>query len=84
MTLRAEGLQLIHELEPEARGIFCGSIGYVTPQHDACFNVAIRSLLLERDGQGLLGVGSGVVVDSSADAELEECLLKARFLSRAT
>jgi para-aminobenzoate synthetase/4-amino-4-deoxychorismate lyase len=76
-------MQIIHELEPSARGIFCGSIGYVTPQNDACFNVAIRSLFVDRAGNGVLGVGSGVVVDSNSDAELDECLLKARFLSGA-
>jgi para-aminobenzoate synthetase/4-amino-4-deoxychorismate lyase len=76
-------MQIIHELEPSARGIFCGSIGYVTPSGDACFNVAIRSLALGRDGSGVLGIGSGVVVDSQSDAELDECLLKARFLSDA-
>lgn len=77
-------MQLIYELEPSARGIFCGSIGYVTPDNDACFNVAIRSLFLDRHGQGRLGVGSGIVVDSDSDAELDECLLKARFVSAAT
>jgi para-aminobenzoate synthetase/4-amino-4-deoxychorismate lyase len=74
-------MQIIHELEPSARGIFCGSIGYVTPENDACFNVAIRSLFVDRSGHGVLGVGSGIVVDSRSDAELDECLLKARFVS---
>jgi para-aminobenzoate synthetase / 4-amino-4-deoxychorismate lyase len=76
-------MQLIHELEPSARGIFCGSIGYVTPGNDACFNVAIRSLFVDRAGKARLGVGSGIVVDSDGDAELDECLLKARFVSDA-
>jgi para-aminobenzoate synthetase/4-amino-4-deoxychorismate lyase len=76
-------MQIIHELEPNPRGIFCGSIGYATPENDACFNVAIRSLLVDRAGRGELGVGSGVVVDSTAAAEYDECLLKARFLSDA-
>jgi para-aminobenzoate synthetase / 4-amino-4-deoxychorismate lyase len=77
-------MQLIYELEPTARGIFCGSIGYVTPDNDACFNVAIRTLFVDRAGKGRLGVGSGIVVDSDCDAELEECQLKARFVSDAT
>jgi para-aminobenzoate synthetase/4-amino-4-deoxychorismate lyase len=74
-------MQIIHELEPSARGIFCGSIGYVTPRNDACFNVAIRSACVDGAGEGVLGVGSGIVVDSVAEAELAECRLKARFLS---
>ncbi len=76
-------MQLIHELEPTPRGIFCGSIGYVTPDNDACFNVAIRSACVRLSGAGVLGIGSGVVVDSTSDSELAECRLKARFLSRA-
>jgi anthranilate/para-aminobenzoate synthase component I len=77
-------MQIIHELEPSARGIFCGSIGYVTPDNDACFNVAIRSACVSRTGEGVLGVGSGVVLDSTSQAERDECLLKARFLSSAS
>lgn len=77
---KLRSMQLIHELERSARGIFCGSIGYVTPDNDACFNVAIRSLLIERSGAAELGVGSGVVVDSHSDAEYDECLLKAGFV----
>lgn len=76
-------MQIIRELEPSARGIFCGSIGYLTPSNDACFNVAIRSLCVDRAGNGVLGVGSGVVLDSFAESELAECRLKARFLSDA-
>lgn len=76
-------MQIIHELEASPRGIFCGSIGYATPNNDACFNVAIRTLCVDSDGTGVLGVGSGVVVDSQADAEFQECLLKARFLANA-
>ncbi len=78
-------MEIIHELEATARGIFCGSIGYVTPDNDACFNVAIRSLLLTQQGRGSLGIGGGVVVDSTSQSEFEECLLKAEFLvSEAT
>jgi para-aminobenzoate synthetase/4-amino-4-deoxychorismate lyase len=73
-------MQIIHELESSPRGVYSGSIGYVTPNNDACFNVAIRTLLVSRAGEGSLGVGGGVVVDSTAQAEFEECLLKAEFL----
>jgi para-aminobenzoate synthetase/4-amino-4-deoxychorismate lyase len=74
-------MEIIAELEQAPRGIFCGSIGYAAPNGDACFNVAIRSLCVARDGEAVLGVGSGVVVDSTSDAEYEECMLKARFLA---
>lgn len=74
-------MAIIAELERSPRGIFCGSIGYQAPTGDACFNVAIRSLCLDPAGQAVLGVGSGVVLDSTSDAEYDECLLKARFAS---
>jgi para-aminobenzoate synthetase / 4-amino-4-deoxychorismate lyase len=76
-------MEIIRELESSPRGIFCGSIGYATPGGDACFNVAIRSLCIDLGGQAVLGVGSGVVVDSTSDAEYDECLLKARFVTAA-
>jgi para-aminobenzoate synthetase / 4-amino-4-deoxychorismate lyase len=74
-------MEIIAELEQSPRGIFCGSIGYMAPSGDACFNVAIRSLCVERGGRAVLGVGSGVVLDSTSDAEYDECLLKARFVA---
>lgn len=77
-------MQIIHELEKEVRGVYTGAIGYFTPQRKAVFNVAIRTVVLDRKtGMGEMGVGSGVVWDSEAEAEYRECLLKARFLTEA-
>jgi para-aminobenzoate synthetase / 4-amino-4-deoxychorismate lyase len=73
-------MQRITELESEPRGAYCGAIGYIGPQDEAVFNVAIRTIRME-GGEGTLGVGSGVVWDSDADAEYDECLLKAQFLA---
>lgn len=75
-------MQAIRELEREARGIACGAIGYFAPSGDAVFSVAIRTATL-RDGEAHMRVGSGVTYDSDADAEFDECLLKAQFLARA-
>lgn len=69
----------IREYEKGARGLYTGAIGFVEPGGDAVFNVAIRTLQ-GRGGEALLGVGSGVVYDSQAEAEYRECLLKSRFL----
>lgn len=72
----------IHALERQARGVYCGTIGYIAPDDRAVFNVAIRTVTV--DGQhAQMGVGSGIVWDSDADAEYAECLLKASFVSRA-
>ena len=76
---KIRAMQRIDELEDEPRGVYCGAIGLVEPGGDAVFNVAIRTAVIQH-GTGRLGIGSGVVWDSEADAEFEECLLKARFL----
>lgn len=72
--------EIIKELEKEPRGIYTGAIGYISPLKAACFNVAIRTVLI-RDGKGELGVGGGIVYDSSEAAEYDEALLKAKFLT---
>ena len=43
------------------------------------FSVAIRTISLFPDGEAVYNVGGGIVFDSTAEAEYEECLLKARF-----
>lgn len=79
---KIRAMQIIRELEPCPRGVYCGGIGYLSPDGGASFNVAIRTLLLRPDGRGDLGIGSGIVFDSDADAEYQECLLKAAFLTK--
>ena len=74
-------MKKIAQLERSPRGLYTGSIGWVAPNGDCRFNVAIRTL--EQTGGGLvrLGVGSGIVIDSDPSREYAECLLKARFLT---
>ena len=72
-------MEIIHELEQQSRGVYCGAIGY-TSQKASCFNVPIRTLELS-NGQGRMGIGSGIVADSTPEGEWEECLLKGRFLT---
>ena len=86
-TPKVRTMQIIHELEgsatePRSRGIYTGAIGFISPRREAVFSVAIRTLVL-RDGTAEMGVGSGIVYDSDADAEYEECRLKAAFLIRS-
>lgn len=73
-------MQCISLLEERPRGWYCGALGFLPPNGDAVFNVAIRTLVLDETGRGTLGVGSGVVWDSDPESEYAECLLKARFL----
>jgi para-aminobenzoate synthetase/4-amino-4-deoxychorismate lyase len=72
-------MQLLAALEDTPRGVYTGAIGFFSPQQTA-FNVAIRTLELE-DGRGIMGAGSGIVIDSDAADEYRECLLKASFLT---
>ncbi len=75
-------MQIIADLEADPRRIYTGSIGYLTPEGTAQFNVAIRTVLVDRQRkQAEYGVGGGVVWDSTDDGEWEECATKARILT---
>ncbi len=76
---KIRAMQIIHELEPRARGAYCGAIGWAGPDGASAFNVAIRTLTLHPGGAVTLNVGGGVVADSTAEGEWEEALWKARF-----
>ena len=73
-------MEIIHELEREPRGVYTGGIGYISPTGDAVFSVPIRTIVLTGD-RGEMGIGSGIVHDSSPEAEWQECLLKGKFLT---
>jgi para-aminobenzoate synthetase/4-amino-4-deoxychorismate lyase len=74
-------MEIIRELEHGPRGVYTGAIGYLAPSGDAVFNVPIRTIVLAGD-RGEMGIGSGIVHDSAAEQEWEECRLKAAFLTR--
>ncbi|PVA11399.1 aminodeoxychorismate synthase component I [Pelagivirga sediminicola] len=75
---KLRAMQILRDLEPQARDIYCGTIGWAAPDGRADFNVAIRTLLLD-GARVTLNVGGGVVHDSTAEAEYEEALWKTRF-----
>ncbi len=81
---KLSAMQIAHDLETGPRGVYTGSIGYLAPGGDFRFNVAIRTLVLRMDGTGEAGSGSGVVFDSGASPEYDECALKLKFMSEAT
>jgi para-aminobenzoate synthetase / 4-amino-4-deoxychorismate lyase len=76
---KVRAMQLLAELEGKPRGVYTGAIGYFSSQC-TMFNVAIRTLELDGN-EGKMGVGSGIVIDSDAKEEYEECLLKTEFLT---
>jgi para-aminobenzoate synthetase component 1 len=73
-------MKRIQETEPEPRGLYCGSLGWLGPNGDFSLNVAIRTLVLDDDGQGRYHVGGGIVYDSNPEQEWDECHWKARIL----
>lgn len=76
-------IEALRCLEPEPRGAYTGSMGWIEPGGDAAFNVLIRTLEWpEGSTKARLGLGSGLVVDSVARDEWAECLLKGEFVRR--
>lgn len=78
---KIRAMELIRELETEARGVYCGAIGNFSPDGSAQFNVVIRTAVIDRKGAGEMGIGSGIVADSDGPKEYAECLLKMKFLT---
>jgi para-aminobenzoate synthetase / 4-amino-4-deoxychorismate lyase len=77
---KIRAMEIIREIEGEKRRIYTGAIGYIAPNKDLFFNIPIRTLLLEK-GKGEMGIGGGIVWDSTSDGEWEEGLLKAKFFT---
>jgi len=81
-------IEALGKLEPEPRGAYTGSMGWIEPHRngdsgDAAFNVMIRTLEWHRpSAKARLGLGSGLVVDSNPSNEWAECLLKGDFVRR--
>jgi len=74
-------MQIIRELERFPRGAYTGAIGLLKPGGDCVFNVAIRTVVIDAETDvATFGVGGGVTIDSTAEREYEECLVKSRFL----
>lgn len=76
---KIRAMQVIRSLESEARGAYCGSIGWIAPNGSMQFNVAIRTVVCNKDGTATLNVGGGIVYDSKADDEYAEAILKSRY-----
>jgi para-aminobenzoate synthetase/4-amino-4-deoxychorismate lyase len=75
-------MELIHALERQPRSVYTGSVGYITPQGDASFNVAIRTALIQQANASLTyGVGSGIIWDSDPILEYAETQIKATLLT---
>ncbi len=89
---KRRAMQIIRDLEPRARGLYTGALGWFDPPQparsigDFCLSVPIRTLVLEAPSEtgvrkGMMGVGAGIVHDSVAADEQAECRLKAAFMT---
>ena len=70
-------MEIIEELEPVRRGLYTGSMGYLSWSGDLDFNILIRTLVV-MDGMASLQVGAGIVADSDPAREYEETIHKAQ------
>lgn len=78
-------MQIIAELENAPRRIYTGTVGFLSPGPRAQFNVAIRTVLMDKlSSTAEYGVGGGIVWDSENADELQECYTKARILVQPT
>jgi len=78
---KIRAMQLIEEHESFKRGLYSGSVGYITPHGDFDFNVVIRSILYNSNTNYLsFSVGSAITANANADDEYAECQLKAKAM----
>jgi para-aminobenzoate synthetase component I len=79
---KIRAMEIIEELEPVKRGVYCGSLGWIDPSGDLELSVAIRTFVAV-DGRLTLHVGGAVVADSDPSAEWQETMHKAARLLEA-
>jgi anthranilate synthase component 1 len=79
---KVRAMEIIEELEPDRRGIYAGCIGYFAANGTMDTCIGLRTALV-KDGVMYVQAGAGIVADSVAEAEYEECRQKARALVRA-
>jgi para-aminobenzoate synthetase component I len=81
---KVRAMQLIERYERTRRGLYSGTIGYITPKGNFDFNVLIRSLLYNQKNNYLsFQVGGAIVADSDSEKEYEECQIKIQGILKA-
>ncbi|MEH7226236.1 aminodeoxychorismate synthase component I [Bacillus sp. JJ1566] len=77
-------MKFITEFETSPREVYCGAIGFITPEKEAVFNVPIRTVWIEHTtGRATYGVGGGITWDSTSEGEYNEILAKAKVLEES-
>lgn len=76
-------MEIIQTLETPPREVYCGTIGYITPEKEAVFNVPIRTVSINnKSGKALYGVGGAITGESTKEEEYAEVLTKTKLLTR--
>src|SRR5699024_8539508 len=79
---KKETLQLIHDIETAPRHVYCGAIGYITPDAEAIFNVPIRTVTIDKETNiASYGAGGAITAQSTMEDEYEEVYTKTKVLS---
>jgi len=78
---KIRAMEIIEQLEPTRRGVYCGSIGHIGLDFRTALNIAIRTIVV-KNGRALIQTGGGIVADSDPQAEWNEMLTKASALLR--
>jgi para-aminobenzoate synthetase component 1 len=78
---KVRAMEIIEELEPTARGVYTGAIGYIDFSGDMDLNIAIRTLLWDQ-GRVTYQIGGGIVADSEPEEEWEETVAKGKALAK--
>ncbi len=71
-------MEIIDDLEEEARGVYSGSIGYFGADGHTDLNIVIRTIVMRKGGRTTIGAGGAIVMQSDPQEEFDEILLKAR------
>lgn len=80
---KIKAMQLIEQFESTKRGIYSGTVGYITPDGNFDFNVVIRSLCYNHEAKYLSCMfGGAITIESNPEQEYEECLLKAKAINQ--
>lgn len=74
---KIEAMKIIDQLEHSARGLYTGSMGYISLDGNCDFNIVIRTAIWQKDTYHI-GIGGGITCESDPDAEYEETLEKAK------
>jgi para-aminobenzoate synthetase component I len=76
---KIRAMEIIEELEPNQRSIYCGSLGYISADGQMDTNIAIRTLVCDKENIHCWG-GGGIVADSICDKEYDETLAKVNLI----